>query len=166
VAIYYAYQSNEDGSNIKSLSQKDFLPNSNNQIVNPHTYSLSYNEQHEQAEWTAHVLRKRDITNNDYKRPYFKRNNQVTTGAAHWRNYRKSGYDKGHLVPSGDRKSTKSAYDETFLTSNISLQLHDFNAGIWNTLEQRTRPYAQPYGEIYVITGTVLKDNLKYVGTE
>jgi endonuclease G len=184
-AIYYVYQSNEDGAypegshapdnflnrnvnsdGIKSLSRKDFLPTSKNQIVHHHTYSLSYNEQHEQAEWTAHVLRTRDITNSDYKRPYFEIDNKVTTGAAHWRNYKKSGYDKGHLVPAGDRKSTKAAYDETFLTSNISPQLHDFNAGIWNALEQKTRYYAQRYHEVYVVTGPILKDDLKSIGTE
>ena len=134
---------NEKG--IKSLSLKDFLPSSKNQIVIHHTYSLSYNEQHEQAEWTAHVLRASDINTSNYKRPYFENDDQVTTGAAHWRNYKKSGYDKGHLVPAGDRKSTKAAHDETFLTSNISPQRHDFNAGIWNTLEQKTRYYAKRY---------------------
>ncbi|QJP33293.1 DNA/RNA non-specific endonuclease [Nonlabens sp. Ci31] len=151
---------------IKSLSLKDFLPSSKNQIVNHHTYSLSYNEQHEQAEWTAHVLRASDINTSNYKRPYFEIDDQVTTGAAHWRNYKKSGYDKGHLVPAGDRKSTKAAHDETFLTSNISPQRHDFNAGIWNTLEQKTRYYAKRYEELYVITGSVLTDDLKSIGTE
>ena len=184
-AVYYTYQNKEndaysednlsqdeflnrdvDGDGIKSLALKDFLPRSNNQIVNHHTYSLSYNEQHEQAEWTAHVLRASDITNNDYKRPYFEVDDKVKTKAAHWRNYKKSGYDKGHLVPAGDRKSTKAAHDETFLTSNISPQEHAFNAGIWNTLEQKTRYYAKRYDEIYVITGSVLKDNLKSIGSE
>jgi endonuclease G len=155
-----------NGRGVNSLSRKDFLPTSKNQIVNHHTYSLSYNEQHEQAEWTAHVLRDSDITSRNYKRPYFEIDEQVTTGAAHWRNYKKSGYDKGHLVPAGDRKSTQTAYDETFLTSNISPQRHDFNAGIWNTLEQKTRYYAQRYEELYVITGSVLKDDLKSIGTE
>jgi endonuclease G len=80
-AIYYVYQSNEDGAyaeenysennflkrdangdGIKSLSRKDFLPTSNNQIVHHHTYSLSYNEQHEQAEWTAHETSPTAIT--------------------------------------------------------------------------------------------------------
>ena len=162
-----AYHNDDvDGDGIRSLSRKDFLPKSNNQIVHHHTYSLSYNEQHEQAEWTAHILRASDITSKDYKRPYFEIDNKVKTKAAHWRNYKKSGYDKGHLVPAGDRKATKAAYDETFLTSNTSPQIHEFNAGIWNTVEQKTRYYAKRYNEVYVITGSVLKDGLKSIGSE
>ncbi len=184
-AIYYFYQDNSsdlyseenlsqeeylntevNDNGLKPLTRKALLPSSENQIVHHHTYSLSYNEQHEQAEWTAHILRASDISSRDYKRPYFEIDDKVKTKAAHWRNYKKSGYDKGHLVPAGDRKSTKAAYDETFLTSNISPQIHEFNAGIWNTLEQKTRYYAKRYDEVYVVTGSILTNNLKSIGTE
>lgn len=157
-------QSDRDG--IKSLSRKDFLPDSDNQIIHHNTYSLSYNERHEQAEWTAHILRSSDIRDVDYKRPYFEIDDMVKTGAAHWRNYKKSGYDRGHLVPAGDRRASKKDYEETFLTSNISPQIHEFNAGIWNTLEQKTRYYAKRYGELYVITGSVFKNSKDEIGTE
>ncbi|NKQ39548.1 MAG: DNA/RNA non-specific endonuclease, partial [Methanosarcinales archaeon] len=55
---------------------------------------------------------------------------------------------------------------ETFLTSNISPQIYDFNAGVWNRLEQKTRYWAQKYDEIYVITGGILTNNLKTIGYE
>lgn len=184
-AIYYFYQdrtsdayseknlsqeeylrSGTNKNGLKPLTRKALLPSSENQVVHHHTYSLSYNEQHEQAEWTAHILRANDINSRDYKRPYFEIDDKVKTKAAHWRNYKKSGYDRGHLVPAGDRKSTKAAYDETFLTSNISPQIHEFNAGIWNTLEQKTRYYAKRYDEVYVVTGSILTKNLKTIGTE
>jgi endonuclease G len=35
----------------------DFLPVSTNQIVNHQYYSLSYNEEYEQAEWVAYELK-------------------------------------------------------------------------------------------------------------
>lgn len=150
----------------KGLTRKDFLPKSDNQIIHHKTYSLSYNENHEQADWTAHVLRGSDTKGGDYKRPYFEIDGMVKTGAASWRNYKNSGYDKGHLVPAADRKSSRAAHDETFLTSNISPQNHDFNAGVWNKLEQKVRYYAQRYDELYVITGPVLKKGLPSIGTE
>ena len=149
---------------IKKLSRKDFLPTSGNQVVHHHTYSLSYNELHEQAEWTAHILNKSDIKEVDFKRPYFEIDDKITTEAAHWKNYKNSGYDRGHLVPAGDRRATKAAYEETFLTSNISPQEHEFNAGIWNRLEQKTRYYAKKHDQLYVVTGPVLKRGLKSIG--
>ncbi|EAS21068.1 endonuclease [Flavobacteria bacterium BBFL7] len=155
-----------DADGFKPLSRKDFLPTSNNQVIHHKTYSLSYNEKHEQAEWTAHILRESDITNNNFKRPYFEVDNMVKTGAAHWRNYKKSGYDRGHLVPAGDRTGSKKVYEETFLTSNISPQEHEFNAGIWNRLEQKTRYYAKRYNELYVVTGPIFKDYKDEIGSE
>ncbi len=156
----------QDADGFKPLSRKDFLPSSTNQVIHHSTYSLSYSEKHEQAEWTAHILRESDITNNNFKRPYFEIDNMVKTGAAHWRNYKKSGYDRGHLVPAGDRTGSKKVYEETFLTSNISPQEHEFNAGIWNRLEQKTRYYAKRYDELYVVTGPVFKGNMDEIGTE
>ena len=47
----------------------------------------------------------------------------------------------------------QSAYNDTFYTSNISPQDHDFNSGIWNRLEQKTRYWADKYNDIYVVTG-------------
>ncbi len=60
----------------------------------------------------------------------------------------------------------KDAYNDTFFTSNISPQEHDFNSGIWNRIEQKTRYWAEKYNDIYVVTGGILKDSDKKIGTE
>lgn len=121
-------------------SDFDYLPTSTTgQLVKHNGFSLSYSEPHEQAEWVAYSLKGDDIAYINRKRPYFEIDSKVRTKSAHWKNYKKSGYDRGHLCPAGDRKKTESLYNETFLTSNISPQKHEFNAGIWNRLEQKTR---------------------------
>ena len=150
-----------------SLFNTSYLPTSStNQIVKHKYYTLSYNEKFEQAEWVAYELKKEYLKNNDFKRPYFVEDPNVTTGSADWRNYKNSGYDKGHLCPAGDMEFNKEAYDDTFYTSNISPQRHDFNSGIWNKLEQKTRYWGGKYNDIYVVTGGILKDSDKKIGTE
>ncbi|NRT16075.1 endonuclease G [Flavobacterium sp. 28A] len=145
----------------------DYLPTAtNNQIIKHDYYTLSYNEDAEQAEWLAYELKKNYIINNDFKRPYFIEDPKVKSQSADWRNYKRSGYDKGHLCPAGDMEFSKSAYDDTFYTSNISPQNHDFNGGIWNRLEQKVRYWAQRYDGVYVVTGGVLKNTSKTIGTE
>lgn len=47
-----------------------------------------------------------------------------------------SGYDRGHLVASNDRRSTEEAEDQTFFFTNMSPQLSDFNQGYWQHLEK------------------------------
>ena len=145
----------------------DFLPTSTtNQIVKHDYYTLSYNEKYEQAEWVAYELKKSYLRSSDFERPYFIEDPKVKTGSADWRNYKKSGYDKGHLCPAGDMEFAINAYNDTFFTSNISPQVHDFNGGVWNRLEQKTRYWAAKYDGIYVITGGVLKSSLKTIGKE
>ena len=144
-----------------------YLPTSTTkQIVKHDYYTLSYNEKFEQAEWVAYELKKEYLKNNDFKRPYFIEDPKVTTGSADWRNYKKSGYDKGHLCPAGDMEFDKKAYDDTFYTSNISPQNHEFNSGVWNRLENKVRYWAEKYNDVYVVTGGVLKDSDIKIGTE
>jgi endonuclease G len=145
----------------------DFLPRSTTNLMVKHDYyTLSYNETYEQAEWVAYELKKNYVGSSDFKRPYFIKDPKVKTGSADWRNYKKSGYDKGHLCPAGDMGFAYQAYNDTFFTSNISPQLHDFNGGVWNRLEQKVRYWATKYDGIYVITAGVLQPNLRTIGQE
>lgn len=144
-----------------------YLPSSTTGVIIHHEYySLSYNEQHEQAEWVVYLLNKNHLSRKQFKRPYFISDSRVNTKSADWRNYKNSGYDKGHLCPAADMKFSKSAHDNTFLTSNISPQNHAFNSGIWNRLEQKTRYWANKYNGVIVITGGILTNTIESIGYE
>mgnify|MGYP000526233035 CR=1 FL=1 len=144
-----------------------FLPTSTTGAIITHAYyTLSYAESHEQAEWVAYELSEKHLSKNDIERPYFVEDRQVKSKSADWRNYKRSGYDRGHLCPAGDRRFTYDAYHETFLTSNISPQNHEFNAGVWNSLEQKVRFWAGKYQGVYVVTGGILRKGLPSIGDE
>lgn len=146
---------------------KDLLPNSRTRAVVFHDfYTLSYAESHEQAEWVAYELKPEHISDKNIRRPDFELDPKVRSRSAHWSNYKRSGYDRGHLCPAGDRRFSYKAYQETFLTSNISPQNHDFNSGIWNRLEQKVRRWAKEKGDLYIVTGGVLRNGLESIGSE
>ena len=158
-------------SNSTQISHEEFdgnfLPISTTGAIVAHdAYTLSYSEKHEQAEWVAYELKKSDLSNNNFERPYFNEDKSVKTRSADWRNYKNSSYDRGHLCPAGDRRYSYEAYNETFLTSNISPQDREFNAGIWNRLEQKVRFWADKYDGVYVVTGGILKGNMATIGYE
>ena len=162
-----ATYSQNEGDIVSSSFPKELLPTSTTgEIVGHNYFMLSYNEPFEQAEWVAYMLDKSHLTYDGRKRPYFIEDPFVTSKSADWKNYRGSGYDRGHLVPAGDRRFSEQAYNETFYTSNISPQNREFNAGIWNDLEQQTRRWAKMYGRLYVITGGVLTHGLVEIGEE
>jgi endonuclease G len=177
IGLYYAEKyvdtQNEEYPNTSgtNTSYQEFddrlLPTSTTGVLITHQYfTLSYSEAHEQAEWVAYELQKKHIKNSNFKRPYFIQDRAVSSGSADWRNYKNSGYDRGHLVPAADREFDYDAYHETFLTSNISPQNRDFNGGIWNRLEQKTRYWAKKYNGLFVVTGGVLEDGLPSIGDE
>ncbi|NNE76897.1 MAG: DNA/RNA non-specific endonuclease [Pricia sp.] len=145
----------------------DFLPSSSSGMVVEHDhYMLSYSEPHEQAEWVAYSLKKEHLTQDRRKRPFFLEDPKVPSKSADWRNYRGSGYDRGHLCPAGDRKFSEQAYNETFYTSNISPQNSKFNAGVWNRLEIQNREWAKKHNELFVVAGGVLESGLDEIGEE
>lgn len=175
VLSYYLYQDKKetissdktDTTKSTTIDGFNYLPTSTTGVVINHEgYHLSYSEKQEQAEWVAYSLDKNDIVYIDRKRPYFIEDPKVKTKSADWKNYKNSGFDRGHLCPAGDRRKSENSYNETFYTSNISPQNHAFNAGIWNDLEQQTRYWAKKYNHLYVITGGVLEDNLQTIGSE
>lgn len=161
---YYSSLKNES---LESNKEFNYLPTSTTGAIVTHAYyTLSYVEEHEQAEWVAYRLTKGHTKYNNFKRPYFEIDPLVKTKAAHWKNYKKSGYDRGHLCPAADRKFNKKAFEETFLTSNISPQKHNFNAGIWNNLEKQVRYWVKKEKELYIVTGPVFKNTNKSIGFE
>lgn len=163
------YPTMSENTKVQATGEFDatFEPISTTGVLVRHVYfDLSYSEAHEQAEWLAYELSKAQLSKNEFERPYFVQDRKVKSESADWRNYKNSGWDRGHLCPAGDRRFNYEAYHETFLTSNISPQNREFNSGIWNRLEQKVRFWAKKYDGVYVITGGVLESGLETIGDE
>lgn len=149
------------------ITSFSFLPTSTSGVVVKHSYyALSYKEKFEQAEWVAYFLKPDNGYSTSYKRPQFAKDSKVITKAATTTNYKKSGFDRGHLCAAADMKFSKKAFDETFFMSNVSPQKHSFNDGIWKRLEEKVRYWAQKNNGVYVVTGGVLQKGLPTIGYE
>ena len=53
--------------------------------------------------------------------------------------YRGTGFDRGHILPSADRLNSQEANEQTFYLSNMQPQYHVFNSGIWEKMENFVR---------------------------
>ena len=137
---------------------EEILPASTTGEVVRHSYFvLSYDEDHEQAEWVAYEITRDRLHANWAERPNtFRPDADVRTESATPRDYTGSGYDKGHLCPAADMAFETLAIDETFLMSNMSPQAPAFNGGIWRELEECTRDWGRKFKRVYVGTGPVL----------
>lgn len=147
-----------DAAPTTSQVPENILPVSTTGDVVRHTwFTLSYNEDHEQAEWVAYELTREHLNENWAERPNsFRPDPEVRTESATPRDYTGSGYDKGHLCPAADMAFDDGAIDETFFMSNMSPQVPAFNVGIWRELEELTRDWARKFKHVYVVTGPIL----------
>jgi endonuclease G len=140
----------------------DYLPTSTTgQIVKHSHYTLSYDEQHEQAEWVAYELTVSEVNGSYDRTDDFRKDPKVSTGSASLSDFKGSGYDRGHLAPAGDMSFSYTAMSESFYLSNMSPMDASLNRGIWRQLESQLRDWASENGSVYVITGGILEGSYK-----
>jgi endonuclease G len=82
--------------------------------------------------------------------------------------YQGSGFDRGHLSPAGNAKSSPEMMKETFYLSNISPQHPQLNRKYWVKLETHVREMTKSHAKVCVITGPLFipelnDDGKKYV---
>ena len=128
-----------------------------NDIVSHTYYTLSYSEEHEQAEWVYYTLKSNQLNSAVERKDNFRPDFKVKTSSAQLYDYKGSGYDRGHLAPAADMKYNSSSMSESFFTSNMSPQSASFNRGIWRKIEKQFRDWSYKYGELVIVTGPVLK---------
>jgi endonuclease G, mitochondrial len=73
--------------------------------------------------------------------------------------YTRSGYDRGHMAPSGDMPNA-DAQQQSFSLANIVPQTAALNRNVWEGIESAVRHLAEQHGELYVVTGPL------YQGTQ
>ena len=175
MAIYTVSKSNFTGIIAKLRSYKVLLSVNSiedgipaeiaGQLIKKTVFWLSYNEEFEQAEWTAYILTRNMVIDGIFPRSdNFRSDTNVTTESASLKDYRGSGFDRGHLVPAGDMKWSEISMSESFLMSNISPQIQGFNRGIWKRLEEQVRKWAIKNDSIFIITGPVLRNIQEIIG--
>ncbi len=130
------------------------LANENNYLMEKPQYSLSYNRSKATANWTAWRLDSSWIGSTQ-RQDDFRPDSSLPAG---WyqvldNDYSGSGYDRGHLCPSGDRTNSIPNNSATFLMTNMMPQLAANNQGPWEEFETYCRTLAGQGNEIYVMSG-------------
>lgn len=134
-------------------------------IVRHKAYALGYSEEMEQAVWVSYHLTADQLLGGSVSRSDdFREDPLVLTGSAALQDYKRSGYDRGHLAPAADMAWNSTVMSESFFLSNMSPQLPGFNRGIWKSLEEWVRSQAVVCGALWVVTGPVPEPGLPEIG--
>lgn len=130
------------------------VANENNYLMNKAQYSLSYNRSTATPNWVAWRLDSSWIGTAPRQDDY-RPDPAIPAG---WyqvqdNDYSGSGYDRGHMCPSGDRTRSIPDNSATFLMTNFVPQLAANNQGPWNDFENYCRTIANQGNEIYIYSG-------------
>jgi endonuclease G len=140
------------------------VPIQSNILYHRNDYDMLYSEKYEQAIYVKYTINKVDI-NGLYKRKNnFKEDIEIENKSASLKDYRKSGYDRGHLKPAAVSKGSKLDMDQSFLMSNMSPQLPEFNRQGWKNIESKVRKLLNSQDSVIVYTGPVLNDVDSFIG--
>lgn len=128
--------------------------NENNYLMQKPQYSLSYNRSKATPNWVAWRLDSTWVGSAPRQDDY----RPDPALPAGWyqvqdNDYSGSGYDRGHMCPSGDRTRSIPDNSATFLMTNFVPQLAANNQGPWEEFETYCRTLASQGNEIYIITG-------------
>ena len=128
--------------------------NENNYLMEKPQYTLSYNRGKATANWVAWRLDSSWIGTTP-RQDDFRPDTALPAG---WyqvldQDYSGSGYDRGHMVPSGDRTNSVPNNSSTFLMTNIVPQISANNQGPWEEFETYCRTLAQQGNELYIFSG-------------
>ncbi|MBW3635851.1 MAG: DNA/RNA non-specific endonuclease, partial [Armatimonadetes bacterium] len=115
-------------------------------------YSLSYNRAKGGPNWVAWHT---DASNlGDLERGKFAPDPDLPPS---WRirptDYKGSGYDRGHVLPSGDRTASREDNSATFYMSNMLPQTGALNRHVWADLENYVREQIREGNEAYQLAG-------------
>ncbi len=125
---------------------------------------IMFSTQHKQAYWVAYPLSISKSTKIKRTNKFVADPEIAKTGQASNADYKRSGYDKGHLAPAADMSWSLKTMTESFYFSNMSPQKPQFNRVIWKNLEELVRTWAKKYGKIYIATGPILDSFIEYIG--
>lgn len=125
-------------------------------------FAIEWNDTKKAQRWSCYQLFKSNMMKNTDR--YKSDNNQYPvdpllpktlwfTSDPYWR----TGYDHGHICPSADRLNSAEANYQTFYITNMQPQVHGFNAGVWQNMENKVREIASRNGYSFCDTLYICK---------
>lgn len=131
-------------------------------VLTQRHFVLGYHTSLHVPSWVAYKLAKDHLDTNMPRNNCFRRDIRLKRNESSMcKHYELSGYDRGHMAPSGDFNFDRTSEQDTFILSNIAPQHKNFNRspGPWFQLEKLTREYSKIYGTLYVIAGSIFDDD-------
>jgi endonuclease G, mitochondrial len=116
-------------------------------------FAISYNRSRGGPNWVSWQVRKSDLGSVDRSNEFHPDPDLPAAWRINPGEYTGSGFDRGHVCPSGDRTNSKKANEATFSMANMLPQAANLNRETWGDLENFCRDVVRRGNDIYVVAG-------------
>ena len=123
-------------------------------------FTVSFNKDNHTPNYVAWELLGSEIAYDVERTNNFWQDTEIE-GCPQYKDYSRSGYDRGHLCPAADQKWSEEAMNDCFVMANMCPQDHNLNAGAWNTLENKERQWAKRDSAIVIVAGPIYEESDK-----
>ena len=134
------------------------------QIITHAGYTVSYNPEWHIPNWVSYELTRDETEGKLDRSDDFEVDHKVKGVCPSNEDYKRSGYDRGHMAPAADMKWNSTVMKECFYYSNMCPQKHSLNAGRWKTLEEKVRDWAQQDSAIVIVCGPIVDKGYSTIG--
>ena len=134
------------------------------QIITHAGYNVSYNPEWHIPNWVSYELTRDETEGKLDRSDDFEVDPKVKGVCPSNEDYKRSGYDRGHMAPAADMKWNSTVMKECFYYSNMCPQKHSLNAGRWKTLEEKVRDWAQQDSAIIIVCGPIVDKGYNTIG--
>ena len=152
--IRHPYKNLEVPRNVSTQKRKE-------QLIEHAGYTVSYNADWRIPNWVGYELLRSELEGGVKRSDNFMPDPQVKKKSAENSDYRRSGFDRGHMAPAGDMTWDKQAMQESFYFSNICPQNPSLNSGAWRLLEEQIRLWAKKDSAVVVVCGPIVNPSRK-----
>jgi endonuclease G len=129
-----------------------------------HYFFLCHSRSGKLPLWVGYSLTSAQLTGSASRPSRFREDRDLAGPRATDRDYRYSGFSRGHLAPAADFASSDDAIRATFLLSNAVPQKQSVNSGRWAAAEAAVRRLARGADRLYVFTGVLFEGSTRTIG--
>ncbi len=133
-------------------------------ILEKEDFALCYDGKNKIPLWTWEKLYGEKPKLVSRKQASFKEDSEVYPHhRSSLKDYKNSGYDRGHLSPAHHHTDNEKAMQDSFLLSNICPMPALFNRGVWKQLENYAFELSKKMESLTVVSGPLFLENNKQV---
>lgn len=128
-------------------------------------YTLSYNTEWRLPNWVAYELLRSELAAQVPRRDNFRPDESLPLDEqAGLADYRRSGFDRGHMAPAADMRWSAESMSHSFYLTNICPQTPGLNQGDWKRLEDKIRDWAREDSAIVIVCGPLVASGDTTIG--